>query len=114
MTNSACRREVAVGNEIKKKKKNLPQTHLAVAGGVGVPIGHGHQHLGEPWALEDERSKAGSRHCGRWFGCARAFVVGFGDGLVVGEVACKRELWMELPGGSGRLGGSLSGGWVCD
>ena len=47
---------------IPRKMDSLPQTQLAVAGGVGVPGGHGHEHLLQPGPLVDEGSE---RHRGR-------------------------------------------------
>lgn len=36
---------------------NIPQTDLTVAGGVGVPVGNGHEGLVQPRPLRDEASE---------------------------------------------------------
>jgi len=41
----------------------IPQSHLSVAGGVGVPRGQRAEPILEPGTLGNEADSAGSRHC---------------------------------------------------
>lgn len=45
-----------------KQQQNSPETHLTVAGGIGVPGGDGLEHLGQPAPLSDGLSKRRGRH----------------------------------------------------
>lgn len=57
---------------------NSLQTHLAIAGGVGVPVGHRPDELGEPRPLEDELCEAG------------------GDDGHGGQRFCRESMWWVL------------------
>lgn len=46
---------------------NVPEAELAVAGGVGVPVGDRLEHVAQPGALHDKRRKTRvGGHDGRW------------------------------------------------
>lgn len=42
--------------------QNVPKTQLAVAGGIGVPIGQRLENLGQPRSLGDEGSESDIGH----------------------------------------------------
>lgn len=44
----------------------VPQAELLVSGSIGVPVGGGHDHVGQPGAAEDEGSQRVAAHDGQW------------------------------------------------